>query len=479
MVHAENKGGVAEQDASARWRTVTLNDSQVAWVEAQLVCEVRLINAKEVAFAIRKDLDPAAQAPPRRSQARGSCPESSSKQEQYQAVTRLFSRVCERLTLGHKRHKLKYRPATALLDDTCHKLKCSPVTALLDDTCHKLKYCPVTALLDDTCHKLEYSPVTALLDDRCHKLKCSPVAALIDDTCHKLKYSPVTALLDDTSHKLKLLWGEPTHLVPQAKPHGPHAKPPSPDNGSVAVLMNFNNKYTMHIFPLPNVIMVVQMIATWMILEPIRSAGILSFPRFSWHTCKRLSLISVLYTANVGFALFGLKTLNIPMYNVVKRLTPVIVLTTKALIKRRWPRPTVTASVLLVVAGCIVAGVGDLTFDPLGYTSEMLHYNSITCLPILFVVTHITGELHLAVPRAEEGMVLHGAIWFVVTVLSCALMGCLLNWSQFLCTTSNSALTTTIVGVLKGVVAVLLGFFFLGGVPFSVVNIAGITLNTV
>lgn len=42
-------------------------------------------------------------------------------------------------------------------------------------------------------------------------------------------------------------------------------------------------------------------------------------------------------------------------------------------------------------------------------------------------------------------------------VLACALMGCTLNYTMFLCTTTNTALTTTIVGVLKGVVSVGLG----------------------
>ncbi len=57
--------------------------------------------------------------------------------------------------------------------------------------------------------------------------------------------------------------------------------------------------------------------------------------------------------------------------------------------------------------------------------------------------------------------------------------GCLLNYALFLCTNLNSALTTTIVGVLKSVVAVVLGFFLLGGVKFNAVNVIGIALNTV
>lgn len=39
----------------------------------------------------------------------------------------------------------------------------------------------------------------------------------------------------------------------------------------------------------------------------------------------------------------------------------------QALIYKRMPKTEITASVLLVVAGCVVAGIGDLSFDPLGY----------------------------------------------------------------------------------------------------------------
>jgi hypothetical protein len=50
--------------------------------------------------------------------------------------------------------------------------------------------------------------------------------------------------------------------------------------------------------------------------------------------------------------------------------------------------------------------------------------------------------------------------------------------SMFLCTMHNSALTTTIVGVLRGVVTIVLGFF-LDTVKFHILNVLGLTLNTV
>lgn len=48
---------------------------------------------------------------------------------------------------------------------------------------------------------------------------------------------------------------------------------------------------------------------------------------------------------------------------------------------------------------------------------------------------------------------------------------------MFLCTMHNSALTTTIVGVLRGVVTIVLGFF-VDTVKFHVLNILGLTMNT-
>lgn len=49
---------------------------------------------------------------------------------------------------------------------------------------------------------------------------------------------------------------------------------------------------------------------------------------------------------------------------------------TQAIIRKRWPRTEVSASVLLVVAGCVVAGIGDLTFDLGGYVFALLSCTS-------------------------------------------------------------------------------------------------------
>lgn len=45
------------------------------------------------------------------------------------------------------------------------------------------------------------------------------------------------------------------------------------------------------------------------------------------------------------------------------------------------------------------------------------------------------------------------SLYFLVILLLSLVMGIVLNFTMFLCTIVNSALTTTIVGVLKGVVS--------------------------
>lgn len=55
--------------------------------------------------------------------------------------------------------------------------------------------------------------------------------------------------------------------------------------------------------------------------------------------------------------------------------------------------------------------------------------------------------------------------------------GVLLNYSLFLCTEKNSALTTSLIGVLKSILQTVIGFFTFGGIEFNFLNIFGISLN--
>lgn len=57
------------------------------------------------------------------------------------------------------------------------------------------------------------------------------------------------------------------------------------------------------------------------------------------------------------------------------------------------------------------------------------------------------------------------------------IVGVLLNYSLFLCTEKNSALTTSLVGVLKSVLQTVIGIFTFGGIKFNILNSFGLSLN--
>mmetsp|Transcript_5475 Transcript_5475/g.14233 ORF Transcript_5475/g.14233 Transcript_5475/m.14233 type:complete len:382 (-) Transcript_5475:149-1294(-) len=270
-----------------------------------------------------------------------------------------------------------------------------------------------------------------------------------------------------------------------------------------AVSMNFVNKATLEVFPLAWTVLFLQMVTTVLVILPLWIAHVVVFPPFSWAMAKQLMPITVFYTSNTAFALLGLQSMNIPMFSTLKRLTPMIVLLFKAIYTRSWPSRGTTYSVMFVVLGCVVAGLGDLTFHALGYmyalsscclqatylllvefkgkernvgSAEMLFYNGMLSSPFLLVMMLMTGESKSAVPTFLAASAARPV--FPLLLASCSVLGTLLNLSLFLCTINNSALTTTIVGVLKGVVATVLGFFLLGGVQFNVINVIGIALNT-
>ena len=56
-------------------------------------------------------------------------------------------------------------------------------------------------------------------------------------------------------------------------------------------------------------------------------------------------------------------------------------------------------------------------------------------------------------------------------------MGCALNYLLFLCTTYNSALTTSVTGTLKSIIQTTIGVFTFGGISINVFTLSGIVMN--
>ncbi|XP_017624287.1 UDP-galactose/UDP-glucose transporter 7 isoform X2 [Gossypium arboreum] len=245
--------------------------------------------------------------------------------------------------------------------------------------------------------------------------------------------------------------------------------------GIASMAMVFINKAIIMQYAHSMTLLTLQQLATTLLIHFGRQMGYTRAKGVDITTARRLLPISLFYNANVAFALASLKGVNIPMYIAIKRLTPLAVLIAGFFSGKGKPTTQVTFSVVLTAVGVIVAAIGDFSFDLPGYTMaltsvffqtmylvlveksgaeeglssiEIMFYNSFLSLPFLLFLIIATGEFpnSLALLLAKSN-----SFSFLFILLLSLVMGIALNYTMFLCTIVNSALTTTIVGVLKGV----------------------------
>ena len=109
------------------------------------------------------------------------------------------------------------------------------------------------------------------------------------------------------------------------------------------------------------------------------------------------------------------------------------------------------------------------------YTAtETVHLNSYNNIPIMLFFSLVFNQFGDAVQhfhfRRPE---------FVVIFIIVISLGCVLNFLLFLCTTMNSALTTSIVAAFKSNLSTLIGMFTFGGISINVFTLSGIATNMV
>lgn len=105
-------------------------------------------------------------------------------------------------------------------------------------------------------------------------------------------------------------------------------------------------------------------------------------------------------------------------------------------------------------------------------TVETLQLNSVNTLPFLTMYMFLNGEVFMVTKYSPEQ-----PISFFVIFIFAVSMGCLLNYTLFLCTSLTSALTTSVVGGLKAMVQTLFGLFTFGGISHNLPTYIGISMN--
>lgn len=273
--------------------------------------------------------------------------------------------------------------------------------------------------------------------------------------------------------------------------------------GSLSLSMAFVNKavISQYKFNYPFFLLACQMLITMCVLEALRASGKVSLPPLTVASVKVFLLPSLCYSMHATLSLIALEGMNIPMYGALKRCTPLVNLVLSVVyLKKPVPSPLLITSVFTITFGCLVAGLSDPTFDGFAYAMgslsvvtqalyltlvqqcgenqfsplHILHLNSCISFIPFFLLTFAFGE----VDEVLKFEYLNDTR-FLIILLVLLVFGLSLNFSLFLCTMLNSALTTSIVGVIKSALQTAVGFFVFGGVVFDPVNLTGIVLNTV
>lgn len=284
---------------------------------------------------------------------------------------------------------------------------------------------------------------------------------------------------------------------------------------------------TSYKFPLVEVLATAQFLATTVILTALMLLKKIEVSKLTKEVAFEILPISGMFLANVVFGLGGTGSLNLPMFTALRRFSILFTLIGEHFILRKANSNMVVASVILMVGGALMAAFNDLSYDSLGYLLVffnnlftamsgiylkqatisgkcnklgVLYYNSLFSLIVMctwFFGEHMykfilatqvssTPEMNttneMLVGSKLERLFNYpdwNRVDFTVTFILAATMGSILNYATFLCTTTNSALTTSVIGCLKNVLTTYIGMFAMGDYTFQWMNFIGLNISII
>lgn len=243
-----------------------------------------------------------------------------------------------------------------------------------------------------------------------------------------------------------------------------------------------------------------QILTTILLLYTAKMIKIIDFPDLNSETFFKLQPLPMINMGNLIFGLGGTKELSLPMYTALRRFLILITMWAEYYLLNVQPNLNITLSVYIMIIGALIAAYDDLGFSAVGYTyiflnnifsaangvyiklkletkNEMgkcglMFYNALFILIPTLIMAHLTGELLQGYEYPGWGN-----RWFLAQFGMSCLMGFILNYSVYLCTTYNSALGTSIIGCFKNACITYVGMVFGKDYIFSTVNCIGINIS--
>jgi solute carrier family 35 protein len=195
--------------------------------------------------------------------------------------------------------------------------------------------------------------------------------------------------------------------------------------------------------------------------------------------------LALMNVANGFFGLYGSKALSIPMFTVLRRSSLLFTMGLEAYFFKKTYSNTVIWAITLIIFGSIIAAINDLDYHLVGYIMVWMNNISTSVVGILIKQRmDQSNPLDILFTNALVGsvvMLVTLPYWYVPVevnglVLVSSLLAGLLQFTILYCTKYNSALTTSVIGVMKNVVTTYIGMGWLG-YTYDPMNFIGINLS--
>nr|CDS19594.1 UDP glucuronic acid:UDP N acetylgalactosamine [Echinococcus granulosus] len=244
-----------------------------------------------------------------------------------------------------------------------------------------------------------------------------------------------------------------------------------------------------------------QMCITFVVLLSFSLCGFVKVPKPSQTLILRIIPFSCIYAVDVTMGLAGTGAISLPLFSALRRISNFFILFGERYFFGKRHSVLTHVALVTMITGAFVAASGDINFDPIGYSfifinnlstaakglltksrlskhnfssTTLLFYNSIFMFPFMTFLAVYTGAIQ---PVVEFSLWTNG--FFVAGFIFSCLAAVTLQFLTFECTRLTSALTTSVVGVMKNTIVSYGGMFVGGDYVFTVVNFCGVTIGTI
>ena len=226
-----------------------------------------------------------------------------------------------------------------------------------------------------------------------------------------------------------------------------------------------------------------------------------AFPLWNMDTSVAMLPVMCICSLNLWAGMSALSLSSVPVYQTLKRMTPLPAMALDHALRGKTFSAAICSSVLVVCAGAFVTGCGDLDYNAHGYAFAVAscalqalylvlaaraadtrpeisslcaaYYNALLSLPLLALGVAYEWESLRGFPAWREPA-------FLAMLITDLVLGASLSLLLFMCTLTNSALTTTIVGNAKAVLTTAIGAVVFGASSKGLKPLGwlGICINT-